>query len=227
MTVHFQDISEQTDVRAAGGAITETRKGIYRCGLKRVFDLTLVIATLPITLTLILVFAVLIALDGHNPFYRQERVGRGGRIFRMWKLRSMVPDADERLARYLAENRDARMEWESTQKLKKDPRVTAMGRFIRRSSIDELPQIFNVLSGDMSLVGPRPMMVSQTSLYPGTAYFRMRPGLTGYWQISDRNECLFSERAGFDANYYEEMSLKTDTSIIASTFGVVLRCTGY
>lgn len=227
MTVHFHDISEQTDVRAAGGAIKEMRGGIYRSLLKRALDLFLVIATLPISLTIILVFAVLVALDGHNPFYRQERVGRGGRIFRMWKLRSMVPDADAHLARYLADNREARVEWETTQKLKKDPRVTAIGRFMRRSSIDELPQLFNVLTGDMSLVGPRPMMVSQTSIYPGTDYFRMRPGMTGFWQISDRNEVSFGARAQFDADYYDQLSLKTDATILASTFGVVLRCTGY
>ena len=227
MTVHFHDISEQMDVVSAGGVSFEERGGSYRAFLKRGFDLALVILTLPISFSIILVFAALVAVDGHNPFYRQDRVGKNGRIFRIWKLRSMVPNAEERLAEYLAQNAEARAEWGATQKLKKDPRITAIGRFIRRSSIDELPQLFNVVSGDMSLVGPRPMMVSQTSMYPGTAYFRMRPGLTGYWQISDRNECTFSERAGFDSKYYEEMSLKTDVSIIARTIGVVLRCTGY
>ncbi len=227
MTVHFHDISEQVDISSAGGAKIEEHTGVYRSGIKRLLDFSLVLLTLPIALPLILIFAALVAIDGHNPFYRQERVGLHGRVFRIWKLRSMVPDADERLNSYLAENKSARAEWDETQKLKKDPRITFIGRLIRRSSIDELPQLINVLTGDMSLVGPRPMMISQTSLYPGTAYFRMRPGITGLWQISDRNECSFSERARFDNEYYDQVSFAQDAKIVASTFGVVLRCTGY
>lgn len=227
MTVHFHDISEQVDLSAAGGVGIKERGGVYRSVVKRGLDLALVIVTLPISLPIVLLFAGLVALDGHNPFYRQDRVGRNGRVFRIWKLRSMVPDADARLAAYLSGNAAAKSEWDRTQKLKKDPRITAVGRFIRRSSIDELPQLFNVLSGDMSLVGPRPMMVSQTSLYPGTTYFRMRPGITGMWQISVRNDSSFGDRAVHDTRYYEQMSLATDLAILTSTVGVVFRCTGY
>ena len=108
MTVHFHDISEQVDHSTAGGARIEERSGIYRSGIKRALDLTIVILSLPIALPIILFFAGLVALDGHNPFYRQDRVGRNGRVFRIWKLRSMVPDAEARLAAFLSTNKDAR-----------------------------------------------------------------------------------------------------------------------
>jgi len=228
MTVHFQDIPE-----AARAAITSPvgnaapAEGIYRRSFKRFFDTALVLVTLPIVLPIILVFAALVALDGHNPFYTQKRVGRNGRIFRIFKLRSMVPNADDLLAAHIASDAEARAEWQSTQKLKKDPRITRIGAFIRRSSIDELPQFFNVLLGHMSLVGPRPMLIEQVPLYPGSAYYRLRPGITGFWQISDRNECAFADRALHDARYEAKISLGTDLGILASTIGVVLRCTGY
>lgn len=228
MTVHFQDIPD-----SVGASLTSDRRGLakqsgaYGTFGKRFIELVLVLVTLPIWATIIAGIALVAARDGHSPFYRQERVGKDGRIFRMWKLRSMVPDADQLLAEHLASNSEARVEWETTQKLKNDPRITTFGRLIRRSSLDELPQLFNVLIGDMSLVGPRPMMVSQTSMYPGSAYFLLRPGMTGFWQISDRNECEFKDRAGFDTKYFREMSLWTDVSIMARTIHVVFRCTGY
>ena len=112
---------------------------------------------------------------------------------------------------------------------KTGPRVisTKVGRLIRKTSLDELPQLWNVLTGDMSLVGPRPMMPAQAPLYPGQAYYRLRPGLTGYWQISSRNESSFAERAGFDSRYAAELSLRTDVRVLFSTVRVVLRGTGY
>ena len=112
-------------------------------------------------------------------------------------------------------------------KIVADPRVTPVGRLIRRFSIDELPQLWNVLKGDMSLVGPRPMMAGQQVLYPGVAYYALRPGITGTWQISDRNETSFAARADFDAAYEETLSFMGDLHILAATFGVVLRATGY
>ena len=113
------------------------------------------------------------------------------------------------------------------QKLKNDPRITPLGRFLRRTSLDELPQLWNVLMGDMSIVGPRPMMCNQRALYPGTEYYVMRPGITGFWQTSARNESSFHERAGFDQAYYRAVSLRTDLAIIWRTFSVVLRGTGH
>ena len=139
----------------------------------------------------------------------------------------MVPRADTLLEYHLRKNPEARREWDETQKLKRDPRITRIGCFLRKSSLDELPQLWNVLMGDMSLVGPRPMMVDQEALYPGTAYFELRPGITGLWQISDRNASSFAERAKFDDRYLNSCSLSQDISILLQTTGVVLRGTGY
>jgi lipopolysaccharide/colanic/teichoic acid biosynthesis glycosyltransferase len=200
---------------------------LYRNWTKRAVDLLLVVVTLPFWLPIILVTAAMVASDGRNPFYTQKRIGQGGRVFRMIKLRSMVHDADAVIDGYLRENPAARLEWDATQKLKSDPRITPVGRFIRKSSIDELPQLFNVLLGDMSLVGPRPMMVSQKALYPGSRYYDMRPGLTGFWQISSRNHSRFVDRARYDNAYHAALSLRTDMAVILRTIGVVLRGTGY
>ena len=126
----------------------------------------------------------------------------------MWKLRSMVPNAEAVLEAHLASNPDARAEWDLNQKLNDDPRITRFGRALRRSSFDELPQLWNVLQGEMSLVGPRPMMCSQKSLYPGQEYYLMRPGVTGFWQVSARNQTSFRERAEFDRAYYAAISFE-------------------
>lgn len=200
--------------------------GLYRMAGKRLLDVLLVLLTAPIVLPLVLILALIIRRDGGPAFYVQDRVGAGGRLFRMWKLRSMTVDADERLANVLADCPAARQEWNRTQKLRDDPRITRLGRMIRKSSIDELPQLLNVLKGEMSLVGPRPMMPQQQDLYPGKAYYRLRPGLTGSWQVSSRNESSFPDRARFDQAYDERLSLGTDLSILAATVRVVLHGTG-
>lgn len=216
-----------TDVESPKSRRSLAVSSVYcLCG-KRLLDLVLVTATLPFWLLIILVMALLVARDGHNPFYTQRRIGRNGRVFRMIKLRSMVPDAENVLEQYLRSDPVARIEWDSTQKLKRDPRITRIGRFIRRTSIDELPQLVNVLVGDMSLVGPRPMMVCQKPLYPGQRYYEMRPGLTGFWQISNRNNCRFAGRARYDNAYFGAMSFSTDAAVLLRTMGVVLRGTGY
>lgn len=219
---HHRPVRDEGPARRVAGL-----PHLYRYGAKRLLDVVLVLATMPFWLPIILVTATIIARDGHNPFYTQARVGRNGRSFRLLKLRSMVPDADAFLEDYLRENPAARAEWNATQKLRNDPRITRPGRFIRRTSIDELPQLFNVLFGDMSLVGPRPMMVCQKSLYPGRRYYEMRPGLTGFWQISNRNHCRFVGRVRYDNAYFNAMSLPTDITVIWRTIGVVLRGTGY
>ncbi len=200
--------------------------GFYRNYFKRAIDVALVsLAALP-ALAVVLIFAGMVALDGRNPFYTQIRVGKGGRRFRIWKLRSMVCDADAALSAYLAKNPEAAREWETKQKLKKDPRITWIGRCIRKSSIDELPQLWNVLSGTMSLVGPRPFTAGQEILYTGKSYFKLRPGVTGPWQVSDRHNSAFSDRVWYDEDYHRKMSFKYDLTLIARTFKVVLRCTG-
>ncbi|MCB5408582.1 sugar transferase [Pseudogemmobacter sp. CC-YST710] len=205
---------------------TPRRSGLYRNGFKRLLDMFVILAAIPVVLPIVLGLALLIARDGGRPFYSQMRIGKGGKVFRMWKLRSMVCDADLRMEEYLAANPEARAEWDSTQKLRHDPRITAVGAFIRRSSLDELPQLWNVLRGDMSLVGPRPMMICQRDLYPGTGYFLLRPGLTGFWQTAGRNRTTFEARAEFDDAYEEQLSLPTDVSILARTISVVLKGTG-
>lgn len=200
--------------------------GVYRDFAKRAFDLFVVILlALPVAIV-VAVLALVISLDGASPFYRQVRYGRHGRNFTMWKLRSMVPDADAQLTAYLEEDRTARAEWDRDQKLTNDPRITWIGYIIRATSLDELPQLYNVWRGEMSIVGPRPIMESQLGLYRCSAYYTMRPGITGFWQVSARNEASFSQRANFDAFYHETMSFTTDLQIIWRTVGAVLRCTG-
>lgn len=199
----------------------------YSVYFKRALDIALVLLAFPVVLPVILILACAIMLDGHAPFFTQQRLGRYGSSFRLWKLRSMVPDADARMGAHLAQNPEAKAEWDLTQKLKVDPRITPFGHFLRKTSLDELPQLFNVLKGDMSLVGPRPMMVEQAQLYPGADYYRLRPGVTGLWQVSDRNNSTFAARATFDAEYADKMSLRYDATIMVQTVAVVLRCTGY
>lgn len=212
--------------------LTEQRsqRRLYADRLKRGFDLFLVIATLivtaPVLIPLMAIVLGIVALDGHAPLYRQRRIGRDGRIYTILKIRTMVPNAEQRLVEYLEANPQARAEWDSHQKLRHDPRITRFGHLLRKSSLDELPQLWNVLKGDMSLVGPRPMMECQRSIYPGRAYYHMRPGITGPWQVSDRNASTFADRAYFDADYFRDMSLVTDLKLLFRTFGVVLRSTG-
>jgi exopolysaccharide production protein ExoY len=227
MTTHyrFPDNPEHT-FSPKKGTRTGRRNGVYRTYVKRVLDVLLVLIGTPVVVPLILVLAILIGREGGRPFYRQDRVGKGGRIYRMWKLRSMEVDADERLSSYLRANPTARAEWDHTQKLRRDPRVTRLGRFLRRTSLDELPQLWNVLRGDMSLVGPRPMMPCQSALYPGDAYYALRPGITGPWQVSARNESGFAARASYDAEYERSLSFSTDVRILAATVRAVLRGTG-
>ncbi len=198
----------------------------YRRWGKRILDVTAVLAaSVPVGLTIGLL-ALAVRRDGASAFYVQDRVGKDGKVFRMWKLRSMVADADTVLEDFLASDPAARAEWDHHQKLRDDPRITTLGRIIRKTSLDELPQLWNVLKGEMSLVGPRPMMPSQRVMYPGTEYYDMQPGLTGFWQISDRSETGFHERAIYDRDYLAQMSFVTDLKVLLKTVGVVRRGTG-
>ncbi len=188
----------------------------------------LVIATLPVSVPVIVFSALALWLEGGQPFYRQDRLGKNGERFSILKLRTMVRDADTLLAHYLEKDPALKEEWETTQKLKCDPRITRFGRFLRATSLDELPQLWNVLKGDMSLVGPRPMLPEQLALYGNpAAYFTLLPGITGIWQVSCRNETRFSFRAEVDAQYYCEISMMRDCGLLLQTVGVVLRRTGY
>jgi len=211
-------------ITSAGGS----PNGFYLSHGKRLLDVALATAALILVAPVLLLLALALWIEGGKPFYLQPRLGKDGRVFRMWKLRSMVVGADRKLDDYLAADPALRQEWELTQKLKRDPRITPIGRFLRRTSLDELPQVINVIKGDMSLVGPRPMLPDQLPmyLYP-EAYLSLRPGITGLWQVTARNEEAFALRAVLDRNYYDSMSLKSDLKIIGATFGAVLHATGY
>lgn len=201
--------------------------GFYARVGKRIIDVTLIVLTAPIALLLIGISALLLWLEGGSPFYRQPRLGRNGEIFSILKLRTMVQDADIMLATCLAEDPELRAEWDRTQKLRHDPRITRLGDFLRKTSLDELPQLWNVLRGDMSLVGPRPMMPDQLSLYGDAGhYFALRPGITGYWQVSQRNESAFRARTALDMAYFHDISLGQDIRILWRTVGAVINRTG-
>ena len=213
---------EEAPVRTRQGGA----RGLYRAGLKRALDVILVLLAVPVIFPVVGGLVLIVAFGGGAPLYSQMRVGRNGRVFRLWKIRSMARNADAVLEAYLCSNPERRAEWDLKQKLDQDPRITGIGYFIRGTSLDELPQLWNVLRGDMSLVGPRPMMVDQQPLYPGQAYYRMRPGLTGLWQISQRNESSFRARAGFDDEYERSITFLGDVRIILATIRVVLNATG-
>lgn len=231
MTMTFPEFSAGLtmpgDANVQAAHALPPRKGIYRHAFKRILDVSIIVLAAPVVVPVVAALAVAVARDGGKPFYSQMRVGRGGKRFRMWKLRSMVSDADERMEDYLAAHPEARVEWDSTQKLKHDPRITAVGKILRQTSLDELPQLWNVLMGEMSLVGPRPIMLSQQVIYPGVAYYLLRPGCTGFWQTAGRNRTTFEARAEYDTAYEEALSFKTDLKILFDTIGVMLRGTGY
>ena len=232
MTIHYEELildkTAQVIVPPTSSDITTPVPfWSYRRLGKRTFDLITVLMFLPFAAIIIGGLAAGIALLGGTPFYTQERVGRNGTTYRIWKLRTMVEDADRHLDEHLRANPAAKQEWDHTQKLRNDPRITPIGRFLRASSMDELPQLWNVLRGDMSLIGPRPMMPSQVTLYPGTAYYQLRPGISGSWQVSARNESSFAERAVFDTSYDSEVSLREDMRILIATVQVVMRATGH
>lgn len=203
-----------------------SQNNIYRRALKPPVDIVLALLVSTLAIPVMVILAIIIALSGTNPIYTQERVGKNGKPFRMWKLRSMAANAEALLEVHLAENKAAMDEWGTQQKLTIDPRVTLLGRFIRKMSLDELPQLWNVLIGDMSLVGPRPILPCQKSLYPGTDYYDLLPGITGSWQISARNESTFADRAVFDTNYNHTLSFSNDLKILCKTAGVVVKGTG-
>jgi len=199
--------------------------------VKRAIDIVGAAALLVLFAPLMVVIALLVARDGGPVLYGHSRVGRGGAPFRCLKFRSMVVDADARLAALLEREPAARVEWEATRKLRRDPRVTAIGRLLRASSLDELPQLFNVLVGDMSLVGPRPVQQSELAQFYGAAalhYRAVRPGLTGPWQISGRSDTTYAERVAYDVAYVERFSLLTDLAILLRTpFAVIARKGAY
>ena len=199
--------------------------------VKRIIDvvgaLVGVVALIPLTIIIYITRIVLKENDGPI-FYDQLRIGKDGKVFKMYKYRSMVIGADEKLFKYLEENEEARKEYKEYKKLKDDPRITKIGKFLRKTSLDEFPQFINVLKGDMSLVGPRPYLPREKEdmgeYY--TYIIKSRPGITGYWQIAGRNDVTFEDRLRMDYEYNKKKSLKTDLKLLAKTFLKVVKKEG-
>lgn len=172
-----------------------------------------------IPLTLVIYIANLIVNDKGPVFYKQKRIGKDGKVFTMYKYRSMVVNADKELNKYLRENEEAKKEYEKYKKLKKDPRITKVGNFLRKTSLDEFPQFINVLNGEMSLVGPRPYLRREKKDM-GRNYktiISVKPGITGYWQVNGRSEKNFEERTSMDVAYVHDKNLWFDIKIIIKT----------
>ena len=196
--------------------------------VKASIDLTLASIVLLLLLPALLIVAVMVGRDGGPILFGHERVGLNGRRFRCLKFRSMVVDADKVLHELLANDAAAAAEWAATQKLRKDPRVTRVGRIIRATSLDELPQLINVLRRDMSLVGPRPITAAEQRRYGKHIgyYYRTRPGITGLWQVSGRSNTTFPRRVALDRAYVRDGSLMLDLYILAKTIPAVMKRSG-
>ncbi|MEI4473740.1 sugar transferase [Frigidibacter sp. MR17.24] len=214
--------------RGYAGDDPAPREGFYATTGKRLFDIAFAAVMLVLLAPTMLLLMALAALDGAAPLFRHKRIGRHGEVFGCLKIRSMVADADLRLARVLAEDPVAAAEWACAHKLSDDPRITRFGRFIRQTSLDELPQLWNVLRGEMSIVGPRPIVRDEMVRYGASigAYLQMRPGLTGPWQASGRNDMSYDERVALDVDYARSLGFVQDLKIILRTAGAVVRRTG-
>ena len=215
----LEESSVQTTEVVSGAPSKE--KKLYGF-FKRVFDVIFSVLGLIILFVPLLVIAVIIVIDspGASPIYSQERVGKNGKKFKFYKFRSMVPNAESMLESLLAQNE---MQGPAF-KMKHDPRITRVGSFLRKTSIDELPQLWNVIKGDMSLVGPRPPLPREVEMYTKQQYQRLYviPGLTCYWQAQPkRNELSFDEWLAWDLRYINERSFKTDLKILFKTIGAV------
>lgn len=197
---------------------------LHRNRVKRAFDFVGAVGLILFFGPLMLIVGLLITLDGGPAVFGHRRIGTEGRDFTCWKFRSMVVNAPEVFEKLIESDAEARAEWEATRKLRNDPRITWIGRFLRRTSLDELPQLFNVLTGDMSLVGPRPIVQEEVARYHVCFpfYTRCRPGLTGLWQVSGRNDVDYGRRVQLDTAYLLGWSLWGDIRILLRTVGVML-----
>ncbi|WP_300572685.1 sugar transferase [Phenylobacterium sp.] len=195
----------------------------------RFLDIVIALAVLLFIAPLMLVIAGLIKLqDGGPALFRQSRIGQGGQVFKCLKFRTMVTDAEVRLNALLARDPEARREWELDHKLRKDPRITALGAFLRKSSLDELPQLFNVLKGEMSLVGPRPIVTAEIPRYGRwfAYYCAVKPGVTGLWQVNGRNDVSYRRRVALDVLYARTVGVRRYVQIMAATVPAVLLRSG-
>ena len=197
--------------------------------IKRCCDVSLVLISMPLILVLLGVVAAVVMWSSPGPvFYSHRRIRKGGAFFSMWKFRTMCVNSGEVLEDYLARHPEAQAEWNEVHKLRRDPRITPLGAFLRRYSLDELPQLWNVLMGQMSLVGPRPIVAAEVEKYGDCFewYCRVRPGLTGLWQVSGRSELSYDARVALDFQYVERWSLTKDFVILLKTFASVVNQDG-
>lgn len=215
--------------RASRGIIPTGARGLYARKLKPVLDVALVLLGLPLVALVFLYLYLNVRRDGGPFFYAHPRIGRNGTPFKCYKIRTMRPDADRVLREVLATDPVRADEWKKTHKLRNDPRVTEIGKKLRKTGLDELPQLFNVLKGDMSLIGPRPITQGELDEYDkegAAAYVMVRPGLTGLWQITLRKENNFEHRAEIDATYVHNLSFTGDMTILLRTVPEVLHARG-
>ena len=235
MGARFPDVAVIANDGGTGEASIAVR--VRRIGLswpgyalKRLFDLVSVVVILALFGWLMLIIAVSVRLSsGSNVIYGHTRVGRKGRQFQCYKFRSMVSNSDEVLRQLLETDSEAREQWERDFKLKDDPRITRIGRFIRKTSLDELPQLWNVVTGDMSIVGPRPVVQAEFEQYYGNArqhYLSVSPGLTGLWQVSGRNDLDYEQRVQLDKSYVENWNVFSDFFIVMRTVKVMVKGRG-
>jgi Undecaprenyl-phosphate galactose phosphotransferase WbaP len=197
--------------------------------LKRFLDVALILLASPLLLLVVGLIAAAVRLGSPGPvFFSHRRIRRHGAFFTIWKFRTMCVNSSEVLETYLAANPEARAEWRKTHKLKHDPRVTRVGHFLRRTSLDELPQLWNVLWGSMSLVGPRPIVAAEVEKYAEffADYCRVKPGITGLWQVSGRSACTYTERVQLDRHYAHHWSLTSDFKILLKTLPSVINQDG-
>lgn len=210
--------------------INNNLKSLFNQIVKVTFDYLLLILVLPVGLILIIIISIIIKCTSKGPvFIFQDRLKKGGKVFKCIKFRTMFENSDEILKEYFNKNPSAKIEWEEHRKLKSfDPRVTPVGRFLRKTSLDELPQIFNVLKGEMSFIGPRPYLVEEKKELKdfSTLILSTKPGITGLWQVSGRNEYKFKERIELEARYVENWSIWLDIIILVKTFFVILKGNG-
>lgn len=192
---------------------------------KRWFDIVFALAAIVGLLPLLIGCCIVVLVTSPGPvLFRHRRIGFGGQSFDCLKFRTMVVDAEDRLREYLAEDPDAQREWQAAHKLKNDPRVTPFGQFMRRSSLDELPQLINVLTGEMSLVGPRPIVIEEMDKYQDHFHFYAagRPGITGLWQVKGRNTTTYAQRVAYDVEYLRNWSFIRDIRIVLLTVAHVI-----
>ncbi|KXF92570.1 sugar transferase [Phaeobacter inhibens] len=226
----MSDVTNFDNLRSSVGCeqAAPRRMGLYAMIGKRLLDILLALILFPVLSPVIALLWMISRRDGGPGFFGHTRIGKDGTPFTCWKIRTMIHRAEDVLAEHLKTDAKAAQEWARDRKLSRDPRITNLGLFLRRSSLDELPQIWNVLRGDMSFVGPRPIVRCELSKYGSAApiYLSQKPGITGLWQVSGRNDVSYEDRVSFDIDYLERRTFSFDIKLILLTGLSVIGRTG-